>query len=86
MEGKAVNRVDDHRNPGKLCGEAADETRFGIVGVYDLVRICPEVTCQIEDRLEILQRVERLYQTGEDLDLHPVALDQIDQRSPRRAS
>jgi hypothetical protein len=86
MKGKAVNRVHDRRNPGKLCGESADETRFGIVGVYDLIRSCSEVTRQIEDRLEILQGVERLYQTGEGFNLHPVALDQIDQRSSRRAS
>jgi len=85
VEGKAVNRVNNHRDSGKLCGEAADESCLGVVGVDDLLGFCQEVTREVEDCLEILRRVERLYQTGEGLDFHSVALNQVDQRSPGRA-
>lgn len=85
MEGKAVNRVHDHRNSGKLCGQAADETCFRIVGVYYMIRLGHEVSRQVYYRLEILQRVERLHQAGKGLDFHPVALNKVDQCSSGRA-
>ena len=81
MEGKAMNRVDDHRDSGKLCREAPDEPCFGVVSVDDVIGFPLEVTCEVEDRFEIHHGVEGLYQTGEALHFHSVALNQFDQCS-----
>ena len=85
MEGKAVNCMDDDRHPGELCGKAANESCFGVVGVDDMIRFSHEVTGQVKDRQEILQRVEGLYQVGEGFDLHSMPLNQVDERSSGRA-
>ncbi len=85
MEGKAMNRVDDHRDSGKLCREAPNETCFGVVSVDDVIGFPLEVTCEVEDCFEIHHGVEGLYQAGEGLHFHSVALNQVDQRSTGRA-
>jgi len=85
VEGKAVNRVHDDRDSRELGGEAANETCFGVVGVYDMIRFSREVSTEVEDCPNILQRVQGLHQAGEGLDLHSVALNQVDQCSSGRA-
>lgn len=85
MEGKAMNRVHDHRDSCKLGGKAADEPCFGVVSVDDVIGFFCEVTCQVEDGFEIHQGVEGLYQTGEGLHFHSVTLNQVDQCSSGRA-
>jgi len=85
VEGKAVNCMDDDRHPGELCGKAANESCFGVVGVDDMIRFSHEVTGQVKDCQEILQRVEGLYQVGEGFDLHSMPLNQVDERSSGRA-
>jgi len=85
VEGKAVDRVHDHRNSGELGGQATDETCFGVVSVNDLIGLFHEVSRQLEYRLEILQRVKGLHQAGESPHFHPMTLNQVDERSSGRA-
>jgi len=85
VEGKAVDRVHDHRNSGELGGQATDETCFGVVSVNDLIGLFHEVSRQLEYRLEILQRVKGLHQAGESSHFHPMTLNQVDERSSGRA-
>jgi len=84
VEGKSVNRVNDYRNSGELGREATDETCFGVVGVNYLIRLCHEMSRQVENRLEIFQRVKGLHQAGESPDFHPMTLNKVDKRSSGR--
>jgi hypothetical protein len=39
MEGKAVNRMDDHGDTRKFSGQATQESAFGIMGMNDMIGI-----------------------------------------------
>ena len=79
MECLTVHRMHHHGDPGGSGGKAADDPRFGGMGVNNIKLLFPEKFFQPEIRTKIVDRIQFPHQIRKDLQPEPGSLHHIQQ-------